>query len=45
MPNHFKLIFYCALFNLLFEYSARGVEQFIHRPLFVLALFGIYVLV
>jgi hypothetical protein len=41
--NHFKLIFYCALFNLLFEYSARGVKQFIHRPLLVLALFGIYV--
>jgi hypothetical protein len=41
--NRFKLIFYCALFNLLFEYSARGVKQFIHRPLFMLALFGIYV--
>jgi len=43
MPNHFKLLFYCALFNLLFEYSARGIKQFIHRPLFVLALLGIYV--
>ena len=35
IPNHFKLILYCALFNLLFEYSARGVKQFIHRPSFV----------
>ena len=42
MSNHFKLVFYCALFNLLFEYSARGIREFTNRPLFVLALFGIY---
>ncbi len=36
------LVFYCALFNLLFEYSARGITEFISRPQFVLALFGIY---
>lgn len=40
--NRFRLIFYCALFNLLFEYSARGMGEFTTRPLFVLALFGIY---
>lgn len=40
--NHFRFIFYCALFNLLFEYSARGLKQFVGRPLFILALFGIY---
>ena len=40
--NRFKLVFYCALFNLLFEYSARGIREFVSRPLFVLALFGIY---
>jgi hypothetical protein len=40
--NRVKLVFYCALFNLLFEYSARGIKEFYARPLFVLALFGIY---
>jgi hypothetical protein len=42
IPNRFRLILYCTLFNLLFEYSARGINEFIHRPLFVLVLFGIY---
>ncbi|KYK30683.1 MAG: hypothetical protein AYK19_17985 [Theionarchaea archaeon DG-70-1] len=42
ISNRFSLIFYCALFNLLFEYSARGLKQFVGRPLFALALFGIY---
>lgn len=42
ISNRFSLIFYCALFNLLFEYSARGLKQFVGRPLLVLALFGIY---
>jgi len=42
ISNRFNLIFYCALFNLLFEYSARGLKQFVGRPLFILALFGIY---
>ena len=40
--NRFSLLFYCALFNLLFEYSARGIRDFVQRPLFMLALFGIY---
>jgi hypothetical protein len=40
--KRFSLVFYCALFNLLFEYSARGIGEFTHRPLLVLALFGIY---
>jgi hypothetical protein len=40
--NRFSLIFYCAVFNLLFEYSARGLRQFASRPLFMLVLFGIY---
>lgn len=42
LSNRFSLIFYCALFNLLFEYSARGLGEFANRPLFVLILFGIY---
>lgn len=42
MSNRFRLVFYCALFNLLFEYSARGIKEFTNRPLFMLALFGIY---
>lgn len=35
-------ILLCTLFNLLFEYSARGIEEFAQRPWLVLALFGIY---
>ncbi|MGC1121393.1 MAG: hypothetical protein WBA22_09890 [Candidatus Methanofastidiosia archaeon] len=42
ISNRFSLVLYCALFNLLFEYSARGIKQFLTRPLFMLALFGIY---
>lgn len=42
ISNRFSLIFYCALFNLLLEYSARGAGQFFARPLFVLSLFFIY---
>ena len=42
VSNRFKLVFLCALFNLLFEYSARGIREFANRPLFVLALFGVY---
>jgi hypothetical protein len=42
IPNWFMIIFFCALFNLLFEYSARGIRDFAHRPLFMLILFGIY---
>ena len=42
ISNRFNLITYCALFNLLFEYSARGLKEFINRPLLVLTLFGIY---
>jgi len=40
--NRYRLILFCALFNLLFEYSARGIGEFTTRPLFVLSLFGIY---
>lgn len=43
LSNRFNLVLYCALFNLLFEYSARGIRQFFTRPLFMLALLGIYV--
>ena len=42
LSKRFSLILYCALFNLLFEYSARGIREFTERPLLVLALFGIY---
>ena len=42
ISNRFSLIFYCALFNLLFEYSARGLGEFIHKPLLMLCIFGIY---
>ena len=40
--NRWLIILICALFNLSFEYSARGMTQFVNRPLFVLSLFGIY---
>jgi len=40
--NRFGLVLYCTLFNLLFEYSARGIGEFTTRPLLVLALLGIY---
>lgn len=42
ISNRFSLIFYAALFNILFEYSARGIREFLHKPLLVLAMFGIY---
>lgn len=42
ISNRFRLILYCTIFNLLFEYSARGLNEFIQRPLFILVLFGIY---
>jgi hypothetical protein len=42
IPNRFMILFLCALFNLLFEYSARGIRDFVHRPFFMLILFGIY---
>jgi hypothetical protein len=42
LSRRFGFILYCALFNLLFEYSARGIWEFTQRPLLVLALFGIY---
>lgn len=42
ITNRYRLITYATLFNLLFEYSARGIKEFIQRPLLVLALFGIY---
>jgi hypothetical protein len=40
--NRWRIILFCALFNLSFEYSARGITQFFNRPLFMLSLFGIY---
>jgi hypothetical protein len=40
--NRWLIILICALFNLSFEYSARGITQFVARPLFILSLFGIY---
>jgi hypothetical protein len=40
--NRWLIILICALFNLSFEYSARGITQFVTRPLFMLSLFGIY---
>jgi len=40
--NRIALIVVCALFNLSFEYSARGIAELITRPGFTLALFGIY---
>lgn len=42
--NRWLIILFCALFNLCFEYSARGITQFVTRPPFVLSLFGIYLI-
>lgn len=42
MSNRFRIIGLCALFNILFEYSARGITTFSHKPLLFLAMFGIY---
>ncbi len=42
ISNRFSIIFYSTLFNLLFEYSARGSREFVERPLLVMVLFGIY---
>jgi hypothetical protein len=42
MSNRVRIIGLCAVFNIRFEYSARGITEFSHRPLFFLALFGIY---
>lgn len=42
VSTRLRIIGLCAVFNILFEYSARGVTEFTHRPLLFLAMFGIY---
>ncbi|MHA1299422.1 MAG: hypothetical protein ACTSO9_08320 [Candidatus Helarchaeota archaeon] len=40
--NRWKLILYCTLFNLLFEYSMRGINDFGRHPLLIIVLFFTY---
>ncbi|MCA9937088.1 MAG: hypothetical protein KC418_00485 [Anaerolineales bacterium] len=42
ISNRFSIVLYCVLFNLLFEYSARGLAYTVSRPLFYLFMAGIY---
>lgn len=42
ISSRFSIILYCVLFNLLFEYSARGLGYSISRPIFYLFMAGIY---
>jgi len=42
MSNRVRIIGLCALFNILFEYSARGTTALSHKPLLFLFMFGIY---
>lgn len=42
ISSRFSIILYCVLFNLLFEYSARGLGFTIERPIFYLFMAGIY---
>ncbi|GAB4161564.1 MAG: hypothetical protein Fur0021_34820 [Candidatus Promineifilaceae bacterium] len=42
ISSRFSIIFYCVLFNLLFEYSARGLGFTLERPIFYLFMAGIY---
>ncbi len=40
--NRYMIVFWCTLFNLLFEYSMRGVNNLIQQPFLFILLFGIY---
>jgi hypothetical protein len=40
--NRYKIALWCTLFNLLFEYSMRGINNFVRQPLLFPFLFGIY---
>ncbi|MFQ6087346.1 MAG: hypothetical protein ACE5K0_00385 [Candidatus Methanofastidiosia archaeon] len=42
LSNRVRIILLCVLFNILFEYSARGITTLSQRPLLFLSLFGIY---
>lgn len=42
LSNRMRIIFLCALFNIFFEYSARGVTALSNKPLIFLSMFGIY---
>lgn len=42
MSNRVRLIGLCAVFNILFEYSGRGITELSHKPLLFLTMFGIY---
>lgn len=42
VSNRFRIILLCTFFNILFEYSARGVTTFLQQPLLILSLCGIY---
>lgn len=42
ISSRFSIILYCVLFNLLFEYSARGLGFTIEHPIFYLFMAGIY---
>jgi len=42
ISNRFTIVLYCALFNMLFEYSGRGLNELTQNPTFFVFIFGIY---
>lgn len=42
VSNRVRIVLWRAFFNILFEYSARGLNALAQRPLFFLFIFGIY---
>jgi hypothetical protein len=40
--NRYKIAFWCTLFNMLFEYSMRGINNLVRQPVLFPLLFGIY---
>jgi len=42
ISNRFTIVLYCALFNLLFEYSGRGLNELTQNPTLFVFIFGIY---
>ncbi len=42
ISNRFTIVLYCALFNMLFEYSGRGLNGLIQNPIYFVFIFGIY---
>ena len=43
LSNRARIILICAVFNLLFEFSGRGISELIEKPVLFLFLFGIYI--